>query len=137
MPIPPSNPEQPPTGLYLHVPFCVKRCLYCDFYVLPLGDGPPSKRLREFRNLKHHRFLQALDHELASLPSDFQPRTVYIGGGTSISPRSHECVTPLHGIAFSRPHLFSAKGIESKKTFQLSGKEHAVCAIQVAESFFL
>lgn len=82
MPIPPSNPEQPPTGLYLHVPFCVKRCLYCDFYVLPLGDGPPSKRLREFRNLKHHRFLQALDHELVSLPSDFQPRTVYIGGGT-------------------------------------------------------
>jgi oxygen-independent coproporphyrinogen-3 oxidase len=82
MPIPQSSPEQPPAGLYLHVPFCVRRCLYCDFYVLPLGDGPPSKRLREFRNLKHRRFLRALDHELASLPSGFRPRTVYIGGGT-------------------------------------------------------
>lgn len=90
MPIPRSNPEPSPAGLYLHVPFCVKRCLYCDFYVLPLGDGPPSKRLREFRNLKHHRFLRALDHELAALPSDFQPHTVYIGGGTptELSPEA-------------------------------------------------
>ncbi|WFB36532.1 radical SAM family heme chaperone HemW [Kiritimatiellota bacterium B12222] len=70
------------SSLYLHVPFCVRRCLYCDFYVLPLGDGPPSKRIQEFRSLKHHRFLQALDAELASLPDHFQPRTIYIGGGT-------------------------------------------------------
>ncbi len=69
-------------SLYLHVPFCVRRCLYCDFYVLPLGDGPPAKRLREFRSLKHHRFLQALDAELAALPENFQPATIYIGGGT-------------------------------------------------------
>lgn len=60
----------------------MRRCLYCDFYVLPLGDGPPAKRLREFRSLKHRRFLQALDAELASLPEGFQPETVYIGGGT-------------------------------------------------------
>lgn len=69
-------------SLYLHVPFCIRRCLYCDFYILPLGDGPPSKRLQEFRSLKHHRFLQGLDAELASLPDDFKPRTVYLGGGT-------------------------------------------------------
>lgn len=60
----------------------MRRCLYCDFYVLSLGDGPPAKRLNEFRSLKHHRFLQALDAELAALPKDFKPRTVYIGGGT-------------------------------------------------------
>lgn len=72
----------PPTGLYIHVPFCVRRCLYCDFYVIPLGDGPPSKRLREFRTLRHRGFLHALDRELARLPRPFQPETVYIGGGT-------------------------------------------------------
>ncbi|MGA0332484.1 MAG: radical SAM family heme chaperone HemW [Kiritimatiellia bacterium] len=71
-----------PPALYLHVPFCVRRCLYCDFYVLPLGEGAPAKRLREFRSLKHRRFLQALDAELASLPEGFQPETVYLGGGT-------------------------------------------------------
>lgn len=71
-----------PPSLYIHIPFCVRRCLYCDFYVLPLGDGPPARRLREFRSLKHRRFLQAVDAELAGLPDDFQPRTIYIGGGT-------------------------------------------------------
>ena len=70
------------TALYLHVPFCVRRCLYCDFYVLPLGDAAPAKRLQAFRSLKHRRFLQALDADLAGLPDDFAPRTVYIGGGT-------------------------------------------------------
>ena len=70
------------SALYLHIPFCVRRCLYCDFYVLPLGDGPPSKRMRDFRSLKHRRFLQALDKELEHLPKSFQPETVYIGGGT-------------------------------------------------------
>jgi len=72
----------PTAALYLHIPFCVRRCLYCDFYVQPLGDGPPGKRMREFRSLKHRRFLQALDRELASLPDGFQPETVYLGGGT-------------------------------------------------------
>jgi oxygen-independent coproporphyrinogen III oxidase len=69
-------------ALYLHVPFCVRRCLYCDFYIVPLGSGPPATRLREFRQLQHHAFLEALDHELSALPPDFQPRTVYLGGGT-------------------------------------------------------
>lgn len=79
-PIP--HPIIHPPSLYLHVPFCVRRCLYCDFYVLPLGDGPPAKRLQEFRGLKHRRFLKALDTELSSFPKDFLPKTIYIGGGT-------------------------------------------------------
>lgn len=69
-------------SLYLHVPFCVRRCLYCDFYVLPLGEGAPARRLQTFRSLKHRRFLQAMDAELAGLPDDFRPETIYIGGGT-------------------------------------------------------
>ena len=28
-----------PRALYIHVPFCVKRCHYCDFATGPLGDG--------------------------------------------------------------------------------------------------
>jgi oxygen-independent coproporphyrinogen-3 oxidase len=41
-----------------------------------------GKRMREFRSLKHRRFLQALDAELGELPEGFAPKTVYIGGGT-------------------------------------------------------
>ena len=24
-----------PLGLYLHIPFCKAKCIYCDFYSLP------------------------------------------------------------------------------------------------------
>lgn len=72
----------PPTALYLHVPFCVRRCLYCDFYVLPLGDGPIPARLHAFRSMRHRGFLAAMEAELAALPDGFRPLTVYIGGGT-------------------------------------------------------
>lgn len=71
-----------PTSLYLHVPFCVRRCLYCDFYVLPLGDGPIPARLNAFRSMRHRGFLAAMEAELMALPDGFQPRTVYVGGGT-------------------------------------------------------
>lgn len=69
-------------SLYLHIPFCVRRCLYCDFYVLPLGKGPISQRLQDFRSLKHRAFIKAMTEELRALPKEYRPRTVYIGGGT-------------------------------------------------------
>ncbi len=59
-----------PSGLYLHVPFCIRKCVYCDFASRPLADGGIE------------RFLQALERELALRPHGFAPATVYIGGGT-------------------------------------------------------
>ena len=58
-------------GLYIHIPFCVRKCRYCDFCSVPAAD----ERLRT-------RFLQALDAELGSLPQGFAPQTIFIGGGT-------------------------------------------------------
>jgi len=28
-------PDIENTGIYLHIPFCAKKCRYCDFYSLP------------------------------------------------------------------------------------------------------
>ncbi|MEI7667331.1 MAG: hypothetical protein WCI65_14905, partial [Synechococcaceae cyanobacterium ELA263] len=28
----------PPRSAYVHIPFCHRRCFYCDFPVVPLGD---------------------------------------------------------------------------------------------------
>ena len=28
-----------PLGLYLHIPFCKAKCIYCDFYSLPRAEG--------------------------------------------------------------------------------------------------
>lgn len=59
------------TGLYIHVPFCVARCGYCDFYsTTSLKSGVVR------------RYLDALAAELKRLPHDFVPDTVFIGGGT-------------------------------------------------------
>ena len=40
-----------PRSAYLHIPFCHRRCFYCDFAVVPLGDrvnaldGPGSRSI--------------------------------------------------------------------------------------------
>lgn len=62
-------------GLYLHVPFCSRRCDYCDFYVV-VG-----------RDRAYARFVEALSREIraAARSLDAAERaadTVYIGGGT-------------------------------------------------------
>ena len=59
-------------GLYIHVPFCVRKCGYCDFYSIPAAEDSPAMAA----------YLDALDQELRRLPPDFSPQTVFIGGGT-------------------------------------------------------
>jgi len=60
-------------GLYIHIPFCRKRCTYCDFY----SEGDAMPRLP--------RYIEALKAEinLRHLPSPQSPvGSVYFGGGT-------------------------------------------------------
>ncbi len=59
------------TGLYIHVPFCLRKCAYCDFYSLPL----PAAEVRA-------DFFQGLEVELASFSKGWKPDTIYLGGGT-------------------------------------------------------
>lgn len=57
-------------SLYIHVPFCQKRCHYCSFYSTTLG-----KRERDL-------FVQALLREMQARCTDDVITTVYFGGGT-------------------------------------------------------
>ena len=68
-------------GLYIHIPFCVRKCRYCDFYSVLCGNGG----LRA-------RFFQAVDIELQKLQDDFIPQTIFIGGGTPTSLTASELV---------------------------------------------
>ena len=60
-------------GLYLHIPYCLAKCRYCDFYSRGASRGVPEK------------YVAALERAIAgfyareSLPP---PNTVYFGGGT-------------------------------------------------------
>jgi oxygen-independent coproporphyrinogen-3 oxidase len=56
--------------LYVHVPFCARKCFYCAFY-----SEPSSGELID-------RYVGALIRELESVAADLKPRTIYFGGGT-------------------------------------------------------
>lgn len=60
-------------SLYLHIPFCVRKCLYCDFL-----SGPQSVDVQE-------QYVEALCREIQETSPEyreFQVVSVFIGGGT-------------------------------------------------------
>lgn len=72
----------PPLSLYVHIPWCLKKCPYCDFNSHEKAGGVPEAR-----------YLEALRADLeASLPMVWGRRvhSIFIGGGTPslFSPES-------------------------------------------------
>jgi len=64
----------PPLSLYIHIPWCVKKCPYCDFNSHELRDSLPEKQYIE-------ALLTDLDHQLASVWGR-SIQSIFIGGGT-------------------------------------------------------
>ena len=62
-------------ALYLHVPFCVRRCRYCDF-------ATAATRHDDARMLAYERSLERLVAESRELGLLGDVRSAYIGGGT-------------------------------------------------------
>ena len=66
-------------SLYIHFPFCVKLCNYCDFYKHVLEE---SSQLKNFEDLflaqwgENKKFLMEHGRFIGSL------ETLYLGGGT-------------------------------------------------------
>lgn len=62
-----------PLGLYIHIPFCKSKCVYCDFYSLPSRED----RMDDYTNA-----LCAHLTETAPFAAGHTVDTVYFGGGT-------------------------------------------------------
>lgn len=60
--------------LYIHIPFCKGKCIYCDFY--SAGNPDWDKYLKAVVNELDSRVKEPADNSLYSLES------IYIGGGT-------------------------------------------------------
>lgn len=85
-------------GLYIHIPFCASKCAYCDFCSEPPKDEAQIDRT-----------LSALRKELESLPEDFNPDTLYIGGGSPslLSPEHWRALLP--GCARFKPEEWTVE----------------------------
>ncbi|HHU53784.1 MAG TPA: radical SAM family heme chaperone HemW [Clostridiaceae bacterium] len=102
-----NNPNitDPIESLYIHVPFCTRKCGYCDFYSL-------SSKVADFSD-----FYYGLQAELAATLSDIAQndlhlnklKTFYIGGGTpSVLP--HDVMTCI--INLIRKEIGFAQDLE-------------------------
>ncbi|MBI4879052.1 MAG: radical SAM family heme chaperone HemW [Planctomycetes bacterium] len=58
-------------SIYIHSPYCVRRCPYCDFAITLFRDRVPPER-----------FLRSLELEVQRRAQGQSPRTIFVGGGT-------------------------------------------------------
>lgn len=77
-------PALPPLALYIHLPWCIRKCPYCDFNSHALPDEPDHAAPRVAPELQQ-RYIAALCADLESvLPLVWgrQIHSIFLGGGT-------------------------------------------------------
>ena len=67
-----KNKKRTPLELYIHIPFCVQKCQYCDFL-----SGPSDQETK-------NRYIEALLNEIQAVQGveAYEIVSVFIGGGT-------------------------------------------------------
>jgi len=64
-----------PLGLYIHIPWCIQKCPYCDFNSHAVKEGLPESAYVD-------RLLADLERDLNLLDGSRSVQSVFIGGGT-------------------------------------------------------
>ncbi len=101
--------EKRPLGVYVHIPFCVKKCAYCDFLSFAAEDAA-----------KEH-YVEALCEEIhanAENASEYLVETVYFGGGTP----SVLSVAQIERIMKAIQETFQVRGMEPEKPDKKKGR---------------
>lgn len=75
-------------GIYVHIPFCKKKCKYCDFISFCCNEE------------KIEKYFEALYKEIANkrIENEKEVTTIYIGGGTPSIPDSEYIVKIIENI---------------------------------------
>jgi oxygen-independent coproporphyrinogen-3 oxidase len=94
-------------SLYLHIPFCLRKCLYCDF------------ASQDNATITHEEYVAAVVREMEAraqdLPEPPRTETVYFGGGTP-SLLAPQLVEQLISAAKSQYHL----GADTELTLEVN-----------------
>lgn len=81
--------QSEPLGIYIHIPFCLKKCAYCDFSSFPCQSDQAISD-----------YFAALQREISNFASENRPflvpvDTIYFGGGTPSAVAAGEIETTL------------------------------------------
>lgn len=82
---------QPPLGLYIHIPWCVRKCPYCDFNSHANGGALPEAEYVA-------ALLADLDEEWLLTDGSRPISTIFIGGGTPSLFSGHAIQSLLDGM---------------------------------------
>ncbi len=132
-----------PTSAYIHIPFCRRRCYYCDFPVSVVGDkatGSTSGTIEQY--------VEVLSQEIEATPRLSRDlETVFFGGGTpsllSVEQLKHilEILEQRFGIASGAeislemdPGTFS---LEQLKGYQEAGVNRVSLGVQAFQDELL
>ena len=96
--------------IYIHIPFCIKKCNYCDFLSFPADDAHKEA------------YVDALCREISSAKAEyggFNITTIYMGGGTP----SVLSAAQINKIGDALHKSFDLKGLKGKKKNFIRKKE--------------
>ena len=85
-----------PRSAYLHIPFCHKRCFYCDFSIIPLGDSAQAPGSPGITSI--NAYLDLLHREISMAPKGPSLSTIYLGGGTPSLLKKNELGELLNSL---------------------------------------
>ncbi|GAB4290804.1 MAG: radical SAM family heme chaperone HemW [Myxococcota bacterium] len=103
-------------GVYIHIPFCRRKCDYCDFYSIPFTGAPALTSLFD-------DFFSALERELFLRGESFASfggvATIYFGGGTP-------SLVPAKNILRLIEKIDARLGVESECEITLEANPESV-----------
>jgi oxygen-independent coproporphyrinogen-3 oxidase len=100
-----------PSGLYVHVPFCSRKCRYCDFYSVPYELEPHGQGRCGDRRDPAARYVDGVIREASRYQAwPYAFSTLYLGGGSPSLLPSKELARLVEGL---RSLLPFASGIEA------------------------
>lgn len=80
-------------SLYIHIPFCIQKCLYCDFTSMRISDAERNNSIKQY--------IAALKAEIGLYEQELRRvsiKTIFIGGGTPSSIDGHYILEVVNEI---------------------------------------
>lgn len=72
-------------SIYIHIPFCVRKCLYCDFLSFPLSESRFGNTLSDSADARMISYVNYIREEIITAApqyKEYQVLSIFFGGGT-------------------------------------------------------